>query len=99
MGRRCGPLQKWARAPKFGKVVKCGKGGIFGFVGSMLIGILIYMDRYEEMSCASAGPLLRRFRVHRRQDNRSGFAPDHHVICESWRVHVIVTLQRCIRKT
>jgi len=26
MERMCGPLQKWAKAPKFGKAVKFGNG-------------------------------------------------------------------------
>jgi hypothetical protein len=48
--------------------VKCGNGGICGFVGSVHIDIFIYMDMYEEMLRATAGPLLRRFWVHRRRE-------------------------------
>jgi hypothetical protein len=38
---------KMGKSPKFGKVVKCGNGGIFGFVGSVHIGVFINMDTYE----------------------------------------------------
>ena len=42
MERRRGPLQKWAKAPKFGKPVKCGNGGIFGVLVPY---VLVYLFR------------------------------------------------------
>jgi hypothetical protein len=40
MERRCGPLQKWAKAPKFGKAVKFGNGGTFGVLVPYLLAYL-----------------------------------------------------------